>query len=102
MIIAGVIFVSALGFGGEGLTIPMFGVDLVLPGIAIAAIIGILLNAILPGNDYVFNVDEPNEVGTGIDFSVRNRESAEDEQLVAEAIEKRELEEAQRVLDQDN
>lgn len=102
MIIAGVIFVSALGFGGEGITIPMFGVNLVLPGIAIAAIIGILLNAILPGNDYIFNVDEPNEVGTGIDFSVRNRESAEDEKLVAEAIEKRELEEAQKVLDQDN
>ena len=92
MIIAGVIFVSALGFGAEGLSVVLFGETIALPGIAIAAVLGIFLNAVLPGNDYRFNVDEPNPEGTGMDFSVRNREQA-DEALVASIIEKRENDE---------
>ena len=59
LIIAAVILVSALGFGSTGLTFtitPDF--SLTLSGLAIAAIAGILLNIILPGNDYVFDDGE--------------------------------------------
>ena len=53
LIIAAVILVSALGFT-QGLTFEIAGVSITLTGLAIAAIAGIVLNAILPGNDYVF------------------------------------------------
>ena len=57
LIIAAVILVSALGFSSTG------GITFVLPGdlsvnlsgLAIAAIAGIVLNVIIPGNDYDFN-----------------------------------------------
>ena len=56
LIIAAVILVSALGFNSlGGLTFNVFGVSLSLSGLAIAAILGIALNAVLPGNDYEFD-----------------------------------------------
>ena len=56
LIIAAVILVSALGFNGVGgISIPVGGVTISLSGLAIAALLGILLNAILPGNDYEFD-----------------------------------------------
>ncbi len=51
LIIAAVILVCGLGFSG-GLTFPVGGASITLTGLAIAAIAGILLNAILPGNDF--------------------------------------------------
>ena len=59
LIIAAVILVSALGFNAVGgITIPLGGsYSVTLSGLAIAAILGILLNAILPGNDYEFKED---------------------------------------------
>ncbi len=56
LIIAAVILVSALGFNSVGgLTIySSESLTISLSGLAIAAILGILLNAILPGNDYEF------------------------------------------------
>ena len=59
LIIAAVILVSALGFNSVGgLTIfSNESVTISLTGLAIAAILGILLNAILPGNDYEFGND---------------------------------------------
>ena len=56
LIIAAVILVSGLGFSG-GLTFTVFGTPITLTGLAIAALAGIILNAILPGNDYVFGSD---------------------------------------------
>lgn len=54
LIIAGVIFVCGLGFG-DGLTFTIADASITLTSLAIAAIAGIFLNAILPGNDYVFS-----------------------------------------------
>ena len=42
-----------LGFS-SGLTFTVAGVSVPLTGLAIAAIAGVVLNAILPGNDYTF------------------------------------------------
>ena len=56
LIIAAVILVCALGFNSVGgVTFAIAGVNINLSGLAIAAIAGILLNAILPGNDYEFD-----------------------------------------------
>ena len=56
LIIAAVILVCGLGFSG-GLTFQIGSASLTLTSLAIAAIAGIVLNAILPGKDYVFGND---------------------------------------------
>ena len=53
LIIAAVILVCGLGFTG-GLTFQVGGASITLTSLAIAAIAGIVLNAILPGNDFYF------------------------------------------------
>ena len=69
LIIAAVILVSALGFNSVGgINIPVFGLTINLSGLAIAAIAGIVLNAILPGNDYEFGKDL--EGDTSVTFKV--------------------------------
>lgn len=56
LIIAAVIMVSALGFNSVGgITFHIASVAINLSGLAIAALLGIVLNAILPGNDYEFD-----------------------------------------------
>ena len=67
LIIAGVIFVCGLGFS-NGLTFTVAGTDITLTSLAIAAIAGILLNAILPGNDYHFGKDIEADSNRGIDM----------------------------------
>ena len=55
LIIAAVIFVSGLGFASTGgITFTVGSADITLTGLAIAALAGVILNAILPGNDYEF------------------------------------------------
>ena len=56
LIIAAVILVCGLGFTG-GLTFTIGGASVTLTSLAIAAIAGIALNAILPGKDYEFGSD---------------------------------------------
>ena len=60
LIIAGVIFVCGLGFS-NGLTFTIAGTPITLTALAIAAIAGIVLNAILPGNDYHFGKPSADE-----------------------------------------
>ena len=58
LIIAAVIFVSGLGFSSTGgITFTVGSADITLTGLAIAALCGVILNAILPGNDYKFGTD---------------------------------------------
>ncbi|MDE7171564.1 MAG: uracil-xanthine permease family protein [Oscillospiraceae bacterium] len=65
LIIAAVILVCGLGFSG-GLTFEVGGASITLTSLAIAAIAGILLNAILPGNDYEFGVNQSGDQNRGI------------------------------------
>ncbi|MBR3835817.1 MAG: uracil-xanthine permease [Clostridia bacterium] len=55
LIVAAVILVCALGLGSVSFTIGKVGIT--LTALAVAALAGILLNAILPGNDYVFKAE---------------------------------------------
>lgn len=55
LIIAAVMFVCGLGFSAVGgITFTVGNAEITLTGLAIAALAGVLLNAILPGNDYEF------------------------------------------------
>ena len=64
-VIAGVIFVCGLGFS-EGITFTICGTSITLTALAIAAIAGILLNAILPGNDYEFGKNPDGDKSRGV------------------------------------
>ena len=65
LIIAAVILVCGLGFSG-GLTFTVAGTPITLTSLAIAAIAGILLNAVLPGNDYEFGVNPKGDENRGV------------------------------------
>lgn len=58
LIIAAVMFVSGLGFSAVGgISFVIGTATITLTGLAIAAILGVILNAILPGKDYEFGTD---------------------------------------------
>jgi uracil permease len=57
LIIAAVILVCGLGFS-DGLTFTVGSTDITLTSLAIAAIAGIVLNAIIPGRDYEYGDPE--------------------------------------------
>ena len=61
VIIAALIMALALGinFSKAGaIAFTVFGIQISLSGLAVAALVGIILNAVLPGNDYVFGKNE--------------------------------------------
>ena len=65
LIIAAVILVCGLGFSG-GLTFTIGSTTLTLTSLAIAAIAGIVLNAILPGKDYEFGTNPEGDQHRGV------------------------------------
>lgn len=73
LIIAGVILVSGLGFS-NGLTFNVGGTSITLTSLAIAALAGIILNAILPGNDYHFGDNLDSDSSRGVDLRPRELE----------------------------
>ena len=59
LIIAATMFVSGLGFSSVGgVTFTVGDAAVTLTGLAIAALVGVILNAVLPGNDYEFKTEE--------------------------------------------
>ena len=71
LIVAAVILVCALGFNSVGgVSFAIAGVSINLSGLAIAAIAGILLNAILPGNDYEFDATAGTDAATSGNLQV--------------------------------
>ena len=73
LIIAGVILVSGLGFS-NGLTFNVGGTSITLTSLAIAALAGIILTAILPGNDYHFGENPDSDSSRGVDLRPRELE----------------------------
>ena len=73
VIIAALILVLAIGVkfgtgGAEAIVFNIGSVTISLSGLAVAAIVGILLNAILPGKDYEFGKDQQGD--TSVNFKV--------------------------------
>ena len=94
-IIAAAILVAAIGFKystSGGISFAVAGATISLSGLAIAAIVGILLNAVLPGNDYVFQGEDAkkaakkaaNKAEIGVEdapnFAVANTEEEKSEE----------------------
>lgn len=69
LIIAAVILVCGLGFS-SGITFTVAGTSITLTGLAIAALAGILLNAILPGNDYEFDAANGSDAPSSANLQV--------------------------------
>ena len=76
VIIAALILVLSIGikyYDASGAISFMAGnMKISLSGLAVGALVGIILNAVLPGKDYVFDVDKPDD--TGVNFAVMNKE----------------------------
>lgn len=68
LIVAAVILVSGLGFS-DGITFTIGSTSVTLTSLAIAALLGIVLNAILPGNDYDFGVNHKGDINRGVSFN---------------------------------
>ena len=78
LIIAAVILVCSLGLKFQlvdgalfdGLSFSIGSLNITLSALAVGSIAGILLNAILPGKDYIFDESDPHD--TGADLSLEN------------------------------
>ena len=73
LIVAAIILVCALGLGSAA-TFQIGGVTIALSALAVGSIAGIVLNAILPGKDYVFTEDEPKDTGVNFEITGGNKE----------------------------
>ena len=76
VLIAAVILVLAIGlkYGtGDvcGIVFHLGGISITLSGLAIAALVGIVMNAVLPGKDYEFGTNEQGD--TSVNFGTRTK-----------------------------
>ena len=70
VLIAALILVLSIGFTyGGSINIPVGSININLSGLAIASIVGIVLNAIMPGKDYTFGEDPQGD--TSVNFIVQ-------------------------------
>jgi uracil permease len=71
VLIAAMILGLAVGVSYNGaIVIPMGNITVSLSGLAVAALVGIAMNAILPGKDYEFGANEQGD--TAVNFGSRN------------------------------
>ena len=71
VLIAAMIMGLAIGVSYAGaIVIPVGSITISLSGLAVAAIVGIVMNAILPGKDYEFGTNQQGD--TSVNFGARN------------------------------
>lgn len=78
IIIAALILVLSIGINyssAGSIDFTVGAATISLSGLAVGALVGIILNAVLPGKDYVFDEEKPDD--TGVDFAVMNKEKSE-------------------------
>lgn len=71
VIIAALILVLSIGItysAAGAIAFPIGSATISLSGLAVGSLVGIILNAVLPGKDYKFEDDDPKE--TGVNFEV--------------------------------
>ena len=74
VLIAAMIMGLAIGVSYAGaIVIPVGSITISLSGLAVAAIVGIAMNAILPGKDYEFGTNEQGD--TSVNFGARHDET---------------------------
>jgi len=75
VIIAALILVLSIGINysaAGAIAFTIGSITISLSGLAVGALTGIILNAVLPGKDY--NFDEENPTDNGVDFAVKSHE----------------------------
>ncbi|MBO5335899.1 MAG: uracil-xanthine permease [Lachnospiraceae bacterium] len=75
VIIAALILVLSIGINysaAGAISFPVGDLTISLSGLAVGALTGIILNAILPGKDYSYNEEKPDD--TGVCFAVKGQE----------------------------
>lgn len=80
VIIAALILVLSIGINysaAGAIDLTAGGVTVSFSGLAVGSLVGIILNAVLPGKDYRFDNDEPNS--TGVDFEAAQGETLSEE-----------------------
>lgn len=83
VIIAALILVLSIGINystAGAINLTLGGVTIGFSGLAVGSLVGIILNAILPGKDYKFDNDEPND--TGVDFEAAQGETLSEEKEI--------------------
>ena len=71
IIVTATILVTALGFNSiGGLSFNVAGTTITLTGLALAAVLGILINAVLPGKDFEFVAEQEESSAKGVDFKL--------------------------------
>lgn len=76
VIIAALILVLSIGINYSSVGAIAFNIGeltISLSGLAVGALVGIILNAVLPGKDYVFDTEKPDT--TGVDFAIRGKDN---------------------------
>lgn len=72
VLIAALILVLSIGIkysAAGAISFPVGDITISLSGLAVGALVGIILNAVLPGKDYSFDEEKPSD--TGVDFAVK-------------------------------
>lgn len=75
VVIAALILVLAIGINyseAGAISFSVGNLPISFSGLAVGAIVGIVLNALLPGKDYSFDEEKPDD--TGVNFAVMNKE----------------------------
>ena len=74
LIIAALILVLAIGinYGPGSIAFSIGKVNIALSGLAVAALVGIILNAVLPGNDYEFGKSKRGDISVNLGGASRN------------------------------
>ncbi len=76
VLVAALILVLAIGISYSSVgavNISLGRINISLSGLAVGSLVGIILNAVLPGKDYRFSEDKPNE--TGVDLQIQQGET---------------------------
>ena len=74
LLIAALILVLAIGinYGPGSISFSIGKANIALSGLAVAALVGIVMNAFLPGNDYEFGVSKRGDISVNLSSSTRN------------------------------
>ncbi|MBQ2659724.1 uracil-xanthine permease [Candidatus Saccharibacteria bacterium] len=64
-----VAMIMAAGLGGLTITFTIGGTPITITSLALAAIVGVIMNAILPGKDYEFGVRPEGDIHRGVSFN---------------------------------
>ena len=102
VIIAALILVLSIGVNYTevgAIIIPAGGITISLSGLAVGSLVGILLNAFLPGKDYRFTSGKPNP--TGVDLQIQQGETLTEQMERVEKSQRLARERAERQVERD-